>query len=162
MFPSCAASSPAGAGGFEPPDDGSKGRCPAFRIPLADTLGWEDSNLRVTAPKAVALPLGYTPISCWHRDSEKRNLTTWLRPNLLLPTCCSPIGASDLFIRDFFRRDERREGRVSKKQTQLVTESGKKYTEKTLRSQSDSRQGKALKALPTFDFFCGNEYLVRR
>ena len=26
-------------------------------------LGWEDSNLRMAAPKAAALPLGYTPAS---------------------------------------------------------------------------------------------------
>ena len=27
-------------------------------------LGWKDSNLRMTGPKPVALPLGYTPLLC--------------------------------------------------------------------------------------------------
>ena len=74
----------AGVPGFEPGNGGSKGRCPAsgFRFldlaHVSSSLGREDSNLRMAAPKAAALPLGYAPTQ---RDSGKRNLTAWLHPN---------------------------------------------------------------------------------
>ena len=40
-------------------------------------LGWEDSNLRYTLPKSVALPLGYTPTArvftmLWRGDQGKK------------------------------------------------------------------------------------------
>ncbi len=61
----------AGMAGFEPTHDGVKVRClTAWRHPndvaLFDLLkvgwlGWQDSNLRMTESKSVALPLGDIP-----------------------------------------------------------------------------------------------------
>ena len=36
-----------------------------------DWLGREGSNLRITGPKPVALPLGYAPIKIYWKDSMK-------------------------------------------------------------------------------------------